>query len=214
MPVRSHCKRQFYVQQRHISESSGAIHQTLSAGGKTSLSSCCTYLTRAWCLYSIWRIVNQLNSASVAAQHYSSQTILLSYAHQVCTNVVQSCAGLFQPNCSAIFDYSDGAVSLFPRQYDRRNDLLMCNIVPAVFSIASTSEPYLQKGTGACAGLVTDVFIPPGNLVSPYFTYLTSPYMIQSLIESILVESFSQIPVSTSADCHFAFRKYFCGSFM
>ena len=90
----------------------------------------------------------------------------------------------------------------------------MCNSVPAVFSIASTSEPYLQKENGACAGLVTDVFIPPGNFIVPYFPYLTPPYLIQSLIESTLAQSFSQIPVSTSADCHFALRKYFCGSYM
>ena len=151
---------------------------------------------------------------STPIRRYLSQTSLFFSSHQVCTNVVQSCAGLFQPNCSAVMDYSGGTVPLLPRKYDRTNDPAMCNRVPAVFALASASEPYLQKEKGACAGLVTDVFIPPGSFISPYFPYLTPPYVIQSVIESTLVQSFSQIPVTTSADCHYAFRKYFCGSSM
>ena len=111
-------------------------------------------------------------------------------------------------------DYSGGAVVHLPNKYDKLNDPVMCNIVPALFAVAGTSEPYLYQKGGACAGLLTDVFIPPGNLLSPYFTYLTPQYAIQSVIESKLVKSFAQIPVTTSSDCHFAFRKYFCGSFM
>ena len=111
-------------------------------------------------------------------------------------------------------DYSGGTVLLLPKKFDITNDPLMCNSVPAVFAVAGASEPYLQKEGGVCAGLVTDVFIPPGSLISPFLTYLTSPYVIQTMIESSLAQSFSQLPVSTSADCHFAFRKYFCGSFM
>lgn len=135
---------------------------------------------------------------------------------QICTNVVETCSGLIKPNCSARFDYSFGkkVIPVQPMKYDTSDDPNKCNIAPAVFTVASSSEPYLHQENGACAGLISDVYIPPGNLVSPTFSYLTPQYAVQSIIESILVSSFEKIPVYASADCHLAFRKYFCGSYL
>jgi hypothetical protein len=99
-------------------------------------------------------------------------------------------------------------------KYDNLNDAGKCNVVPAAFTVASSSEPYLFQEKGACAGLISEVYIPPGNLISPTFSYLTPQYAIQSIIESILVTSFAKIPVYASTDCHLAFRKYFCGSYL
>lgn len=135
---------------------------------------------------------------------------------QVCTKVVQSCSGLINPNCSARFDYSFGrlVVPTQPMKYDNSNDTGKCNSVPAVFTVASSSEPYIYQDKGACAGLITTVYIPPGNLIAPSFSYLTPQYAVQSIIESVLVSSFAKLPVYASVDCHLAFRKYFCGSYL
>jgi hypothetical protein len=136
--------------------------------------------------------------------------------HQLCTKVAHTCPGLIRTNCTAEFDYLGGKhnVSHFPLQYDTSNDAAMCNTIPAAVKVASSSEPYLFKDNGACAGIVSNVYIPPGSSIVPAFSYLTAPYALQSMLESILVEQFKQIPVYTSADCHFAFRKYFCGSYL
>jgi hypothetical protein len=145
--------------------------------------------------------------------YFSSCSFLIQ---QVCTNVVAACSGLISPNCSARFDYSFGkkVIPLQPLKYDSTNDDKKCNVVPAVFTVASSSEPYLSQEKGACAGLISDVYIPPGNLISPTFSYLTPQYALQSIIESILVTNFAKIPVYASVDCHLAFRKYFCGSYL
>lgn len=135
----------------------------------------------------------------------------------VCTNVVDSCYGLFKPNCSELFDYSFGnyhITSKLPTRYDSSNNPGLCNVVPSIFTVAATSEPYLYQESGACSGLVTDVYIPPGYILDASLPYLSPQYEIQSITESKLVDAFSQIPVYIDSDCHFAFRKYFCGMYM
>ena len=139
-----------------------------------------------------------------------------AFHQQLCIDVADTCPGVIKTNCSAEFNYLEGKlnVSHFPLQYDTANDAAICNTVPAVHEVASSSEPYLFKQNGACSGIVSNIFISPGSFIVPTFTYLTAPYALQSVIESILVEQFKKIPVQTSSECHFAFRKYFCGSYL
>lgn len=128
-----------------------------------------------------------------------------------------ACFQLIDPNCNRNFDYSYKnytKTSFVPLQYDNSNNVQLCNIPNASISLATTHEQYLHQKLGACAGISTDIYIPPGNVFVPPLTYLTPSYVIQSIIEEILVKSFSEIPVYTSTDCHFAFRKYFCGSYL
>lgn len=154
---------------------------------------------------------------NVAVLSCSAPLLFISFLFlQVCTNVAETCSGLINPNCSARFDYSFGQIVIptQPLQYDNLNDPGKCNIVPSAITVASSAEPYLYKENGACAGLITEIYIPPGSLIAPSFSYITPKYAVQSIIESILVANFKMIPVYTSDDCHLAFRKYFCGSYL
>ena len=155
-------------------------------------------------------VTEDSQSHLVISRHFST------CHHQLCLQVADTCPGIIKINCTGEYDYLEGKqnVSLFPLQYDTANDAAMCNTVPAALQVASSSEPYLFKENGVCSGIVSNIYIPPGSSIVPTFTYLTAPYALQSLIESILVEQFKKLPVYITSDCHFAFRKYFCGSYL
>ena len=135
---------------------------------------------------------------------------------QVCRKVAESCLGIIIPNCSAEFDYSFGRnqTSFQPQQYDTSNDVSQCNNVPALFQVAEHSEPYIFKKNGACSGLISEVFIPPGTIISPSYSYLTAPYAIQNILEKTLKEIFLELPDKISEKCFSTVKKYFCESYL
>jgi hypothetical protein len=146
----------------------------------------------------------------------------------VCQNANSKCLGLLNLqgkalNCTSLTDYSRGAFGLyygvssykFPHTYDLAPSSTSCNSMTAVGSIANTSEVYLKASSnGACSGIVNDLYVPPGNLISPNLAPMQGPYIVQSIIESQLASSFNQLPPWLSSSCHLALRKYFCGSYM
>ena len=146
----------------------------------------------------------------------------------ICNNANRDCLGLLNLkkralNCSATTDYSYGAFGVayrvpsypFPRTYDSKFDTSVCNAMPAINTVAGTSEPYIHASkNGVCAGIVTSLYVPPGNLLSSNVAPMQGPYVVQSIIEAQLAASINALPVWLSPSCHFAMRKYFCGSYM
>eukprot|EP01041_Mallomonas_annulata_P006528 gene6528-13214_t len=142
----------------------------------------------------------------------------------VCTNTISKCIGMLgmmgmTPNCSATMDYSHGMLpssSRYPYQYDSSNNSTVCNAMTSDFRVQSTREPciYANNPAGACYGIIKDVYVPPGPLLSPYLAPMQQPFVVQSMIEGMLKQSFSALPVFMSKDCRFALKKYFCGSYM
>ena len=146
----------------------------------------------------------------------------------VCQNANSKCLGLLnlngkELNCTGVTDYSRGAFGAYygvssykvPHTYDLTGPTTSCNSMTADGSVASTSEAYLGASSkGACSGIVTDLFVPPGNLLSPNLAPMQGPYVVQSIIESQLAASFNELPPWLSSSCHIALRKYFCGSYM
>ena len=136
---------------------------------------------------------------------------------KVCDSIDTDCYGILNlmglaQDCSATFDYTFGTITAVkPKQFDSTNNVTVCNAMDAIYDIASTSEPYI--GT-ACTGILTEVYVPPGNQVSSTLVPMQSSYAIQSLIESQLSSSFKQLPVWLAPKCHLSFRKYFCGSYL
>jgi len=152
----------------------------------------------------------------------------------VCTNVAAACHGIttamgfsqFQTCSTTRFDYSAGKVNAqnptkpaltsatYPFQFDPNNNNLYCNAIPAVVTVASSMEVYARPDDGACAGLVQQLYVPPGNLVSPLLAPMQKPGVVQAIIESQLEAQFNQLPVWMTTGCQYALRKYFCGSSM
>ena len=146
----------------------------------------------------------------------------------VCQNANKKCLGVLNLNgkainCSGVTDYSRGAFGALygelsyklPYTYDFSGSTASCNKMSAAGSVASTSEIYLgASSNGACSGIVTDLFVPPGNLISPNLAPMQGSYVVQSIIESQLAASFNQLPPWLSSSCHIALKKYFCGSYM
>lgn len=145
----------------------------------------------------------------------------------VCQNANSKCLGLLNLqgkalNCTSLTDYSRGAFGVYygvssyklPHTYDLSPSSTVCNSMTAVGSVASTSEIYEASSNGACSGIINDLYVPPGNLISPNLAPMQGPHIVQSIIESQLASSFNQLPPWLSSSCHFALRKYFCGSYM
>ncbi len=141
----------------------------------------------------------------------------------LCTNVNHQCIGLLsllgQPvDCSSNFDYSFGYrnVSLpKPPQYDFGADQSFCNDGNSGVAVAGTMEPYLYAaGGGVCSGIVTKLYVPPGNLVSPFLGPMQRPFVVQSFIESGLASELKLLPPWLSPECRFAMREYFCSNYM
>lgn len=146
----------------------------------------------------------------------------------VCTNANTQCLGLLNLsnralNCSAQTDYSYGGFGAaygvssypFPRTYDSRFGPSVCNAMPANNDVAGSSEPYVYASTnGVCAGIVSSLYVPPGNLLSSDLAPMQGPFVVQSIIESQLAASIKALPAWLSPSCHLSLRKYFCGSYM
>jgi hypothetical protein len=96
--------------------------------------------------------------------------------------------------------------------YDQSGTSTYCDAMSTEVTVASTKEPYLYASSGACAGIVTDLYVPPAQKVSSSFAPMQMPYVVQEYIEAKLAATFKLLPVWVSNDCHFALRKYFCGS--
>jgi len=149
---------------------------------------------------------------------------------KVCDDVTNNCLGLlglfgFGQDCSARYDYSHGSLSLLytlnaslhkPFQYDSSNNAQVCNYMNTTVPVAASKEPYLKATdpTGACYGITDYLFVPPGNKVSASLGPMQPPFVVQGIIENQLSASISALPKWLSQQCHFALRKYFCGSFM
>lgn len=120
-------------------------------------------------------------------------------------------------NCSTqAYDYSFGALnaSQLPLEFDPIASSSNSNIIAAtILSLGADSELYLRQSDGACAGIVTDIYIPPASLVSSALPPLLPPYAIQTQIESILAANFAILPVFLSPSCQLAIREYFCSSY-
>eukprot|EP01036_Dinobryon_divergens_P035178 gene35178-45556_t len=142
----------------------------------------------------------------------------------VCTNAVSKCIGLLglmgmTPNCSATMDYTRGMLPSSlrkPYQYDPSNNSAICNAMTTDFPVQGTREPYLQASNpeGACYGIVKELYVPPGPLLSSALAPMQRPYVVQTLIEAKLKSNFAALPVFISKECRFALKKYFCGSYM
>lgn len=137
----------------------------------------------------------------------------------LCVNTNTECLGLLgllgmSNDCSATYDYSHGVVPLKPYQYDSTNNSAQCNVMTKTFSIGASAEPYIMGSTGACYGIVDQVYIPPSNKVSPNFAPLLPPYAIQSAIDGKLLQNFNALPKFVSETCHLNMRKYFCRSYL
>lgn len=91
----------------------------------------------------------------------------------VCDNANSQCFGLLKlfgldQDCTATRDYSSGLIPVKPYQYDSTNNPAVCNSMTATFEVASAAEPYLgATKNGACAGIITTLFVPPGPAISP-----------------------------------------------
>lgn len=146
----------------------------------------------------------------------------------VCNNANMDCLGLLNLNnralnCSATTDYSYGAFGVaygvpsypFPRTYDNKFGTSVCNSMPATDIVAGSSEPYIHaSNNGVCAGIISSLYIPPGNLLSSNVAPMRGPYVVQTIIETQLAASINALPVWLSPSCHLAMRKYFCGTYM
>jgi hypothetical protein len=146
----------------------------------------------------------------------------------VCNNANSDCLGLLNLNnralnCSATTDYSYGAFGVaysvpsypFPRTYDNIFGTSVCNAMPASNVVAGSSEPYIYAAkNGVCAGIISSLYVPPGNLLSSNVAPMQGPYVVQTIIETQLAASINALPVWLSPSCHLAMKKYFCGSYM
>lgn len=139
----------------------------------------------------------------------------------VCTNVEKKCLGVLKlfntdQNCSSRFQYAPPVPQAFnPMQFDSSNNGSICNPMSAKVIVQSTREPYLQAKTptGACYGIISEVYVPPAQLVNPALAPMQRPFLVQSLIEQQLTKDlFSRLPVWLSTECNSALRTYFCSS--
>eukprot|EP00607_Mallomonas_marina_P001974 CAMPEP_0182427032 /NCGR_PEP_ID=MMETSP1167-20130531/13538_1 /TAXON_ID=2988 /ORGANISM="Mallomonas Sp, Strain CCMP3275" /LENGTH=312 /DNA_ID=CAMNT_0024608849 /DNA_START=875 /DNA_END=1810 /DNA_ORIENTATION=+ len=82
--------------------------------------------------------------------------------------------------------------------------------------VAASRESYLHANNpeGACYGYISHLYVPPGPAISPLLSPMQSPYVVQSVIETALRDSFSQLPVWLSDQCRVAMKTYFCHSSM
>jgi hypothetical protein len=84
-------------------------------------------------------------------------------------------------------------------------------------TVATTKETYLpvlQNKVGACSGIITELYVPPGNLVSPLIAPMQKPYTVQTIIDTSLATTFASLPKYLSEECHFSIRKYLCSTNM
>lgn len=137
----------------------------------------------------------------------------------VCTNVNSKCLGILSllglsQDCTATYDYSSGAVPAKPFKYDPNNNASVCNAMTKTFLIGRPFESYIGGSSGACYGILTDVYIPPSSAFSTSLAPLQGPYVIQSLIEKALQTKMTVIPKYITKDCELALRKYICRSSM
>jgi hypothetical protein len=139
---------------------------------------------------------------------------------RLCTAVTVSyspCWGLLslfglQPNCTATVDYSSGAISYKPHQYDFTNDEAQCNGMDTEAYAASSKEQYLSPVTGACAGITTELWVPPPSKVSSSFAPIQAPYQMQIVIDTQLKTKFLAAKTFVSSSCLFAMRKLTCAT--
>eukprot|EP01041_Mallomonas_annulata_P015416 gene15416-32610_t len=77
-------------------------------------------------------------------------------------------------------------------------------------------EPYLYSAdpSGACYGITEQIFIPTTLLINNSTTNNSSPFYIQSLLESSLQLKFSKVHVWITEECDISMKKYFCSSTM
>lgn len=87
-------------------------------------------------------------------------------------------------------------------------------MMSSTVAIGSSMEPYIAGSSGACYGIIDQLYVPPATAISPIFAPLQAPYVIQSILESALAGSFASLPKWLSEDCHFAMKKQFCRSVM
>lgn len=169
--------------------------------------------------------VTLTNQATFNYNIYSDLNLTIPLPFQrpcksLCDDVNTKCLGLLSllgvnSNCSARADYSGGSASLLPYQYDQRPNSDRCNAMTvSSFSIGSSKEVYISGSSGACYGIVDEVYIPPSSSLSSSLAPLLPPYVIQSIIEAQLKASFDALPAWMSENCHLALKKYFCRSYL
>ena len=73
--------------------------------------------------------------------------------------------------------------------------------------VGAVTETY--EGT-ACAGLVTDIAVPPGPAVDSTIAPLQPPSVVQALVEARVQDLQKQIPTWASATCQRAARAAVC----
>ena len=74
-------------------------------------------------------------------------------------------------------------------------------------AVGAVTEAY--EGT-ACAGLVTDIAVPPGPAVDSTIAPLQPPSVVQALVEARVQALQAQIPTWASATCQRAARAAVC----
>ena len=74
-------------------------------------------------------------------------------------------------------------------------------------AVGAVTETY--EGT-ACAGLVTDIAVPPGPAVDSTIAPLQPPSVVQALVEARVQALQAQIPTWASATCQRAARAAVC----
>ena len=117
-------------------------------------------------------------------------------------------------NCSvAQFNYLPNRTT---DQFDPNLQSTVCNNMTAKIKVAETSEVYLNANNskGACYGLVSDIFVPPGPKINNSFAPMLSPYTFQMLSEAKLKSLFDKLPVWMDKKCNIALKKYFCSKTM
>jgi hypothetical protein len=108
------------------------------------------------------------------------------------------------------YDYSYASLT----NYSSTCNGLSTNASYSTSPVASAMETYKYGDEGACGGITTKLYVPPGNVFNSTLSPIQPTHAVQELVEAKLLGIFDTIPAWVSNTCYFAIRKYFCGVHM
>lgn len=139
----------------------------------------------------------------------------------VCTAVQTSCLGIpdvlgIAPDCAAQKRFLGNSNPLVDAYDSNNNNATCADMSSAKFQVAGSIEPYAHANDdkGACSGIVTQLFVPPGPVANSALAPMQAPGVVQTLIEGQLRNALGALPVFLGAQCRFALREYFCSAYM
>ena len=133
----------------------------------------------------------------------------------VCTRISRECEGWWRLftgtaiDCNERYDYSDGQLGMpFPLALDPSNNETICNDIFTNVSLSEAVEPY--QGSLCSAFLSGSIIIPSGSRfgISPW----QPPFVVQSLLESELVNTMQSVKLFLKPTCYTALLKMVCAS--